>query len=138
MSTGDTFRRGPEGWPLGAFICLFRSACSETKEPACLPSAPLTRSSLWREFPGGSALAGETSQDAASRELREESWLDVVPSTLKLIDRFVEDSALLDFYVARVPSNAEVVPQQSEGIASEWVTPEEVIRRLDANIMADP
>ncbi|MBG6191682.1 8-oxo-dGTP pyrophosphatase MutT (NUDIX family) [Arthrobacter sp. CAN_A212] len=90
------------------------------------------------EFPGGSALAGESSRNAASRELREESGLDVLPSTLTLIDRFVETSAVLDFYVVRATSNAEVTLQQSEVMAAEWVPPAEVLRRLNAGAMADP
>lgn len=139
VSTGDTFCRGAEGWPSGCFH-LIVSVCVQRDDGALLLTQRAADKEFafgW-EFPGGSALAAETSRDAASRELREESGLDVVPPTLKLIGRFVEDSALLDFYVARVSSNAEVVLQQSEVIASEWVTPEEVIRRLDANLMADP
>ena len=90
------------------------------------------------EFPGGSAFAGESSRTAARRELREETCLNVMPSALRLAGRFAETSALLDFYVARVPDSSQVILQESEVMASEWVTPEEVLQRLRAGVMADP
>lgn len=76
--------------------------------------------------------------DAASRELREESGLNVEPSVLTSIARFAESAALLDFYVARVRSNARLTLQRSEVIAAEWVIADVVERRLAAGPMADP
>ncbi|WP_418909764.1 hypothetical protein [Arthrobacter antioxidans] len=69
--------------------------------------------------------------------MREETGLGVDPCTLTLVGRFVKTSALLDLYVARVTSDAELTSQQSEVLAADWVTPEEVDRRLDAGVMAD-
>lgn len=138
--TGEMHRRGEEGWSsdhlhLIVTVCVHRNdgtvlltqrAASKTVFPLC-----------W-EFPGGNALARESSHDAARRELREETGLDVPPSALTLVDRFVEQSALIDFYIASEPTNSVLVLQQSEVAAAEWVTPEEVMRRLNAGMMADP
>jgi len=137
--TGDTFRRGTACWPSGRFH-LIVAVCVKNADGAVL----LTQRSAGKEFPfgwefpGGSALAGESSRNAASRELREETGLGVPPSALTLVDRFVEASALLDFYIASEPVGADVRLQQSEVLAAEWVTPEEVVRRLRAGVMADP
>jgi 8-oxo-dGTP pyrophosphatase MutT (NUDIX family) len=90
------------------------------------------------EFPGGSAVAGETSRLAASRELREETSIPVAPGDLTLVGRFIETSALLDFYLAHAPSNFELHLQASEVMAAEWVTPAEVERLLEARTMAPP
>ena len=137
--TGDTFRRGAQGWPSGRFHRIV-AVCAQRGDGAVLLTQRAANKEFpfgW-EFPGGSALAGESSPDAASRELREESGLDVEPSTLTFVDQFAETSALLDFYVARVAPNPRVTLQQSEVMAAEWMAPEEVLRRLDAGLMADP
>jgi 8-oxo-dGTP pyrophosphatase MutT (NUDIX family) len=137
--TGDTYRRGAADWPSGRFH-LIVAVCVQREDGAILLTQRAANKEFpfrW-EFPGGSALAGETSRQAASRELREETSIDVPPSALTPIDRFVEASALLDFYTARVPVIAELSLQQSEVMAAEWVTPEEVVRRLGVGLMADP
>jgi 8-oxo-dGTP pyrophosphatase MutT (NUDIX family) len=103
---GVTFRRGSGPWPLGCFH-LVVAVCMQRVDGAVLltqRAATKEFAFAW-EFPGGSALAGESSRHAASRELREETGFDVEPLKLIPIGRFVEDAALLDFYVARVTGN---------------------------------
>lgn len=140
VPTGGLFRRGDPGWPLGSFrivvgVCVLRSDGSVllTQRAAEKEEFPFA----W-EFPGGSALAGESSREAAGRELLEETGLNVAPAALHLIARFAETSAFVDFYVARVSRESEVTVQKSEVLAAEWVTPDEVERRLDAGVMAAP
>lgn len=139
-TTGDTFRRGAAGWPSGRFHLIVAVRVQNADGAVLLTQRSADKKEFpfgW-EFPGGSALAGESSRKAASRELREETGLDVPPSALTLVDRFVEASALLDFYTASEPVDAELRLQQSEVMAAEWVTPQEVVRRLGAGVMADP
>lgn len=138
-STGERFLRGAPGWPEGAFhlvvaTCLFRIDGSVL----LTQRAPGKEFGYGWEFPGGSALAGETSHAAASRELREETGIAVRSDDLVLVGRFVEASALLDFYVAGAPSSHELRLQATEVMAAEWVTIAEVERRLDAQMMASP
>jgi len=138
--TGDTFCRGAADWPTGRFH-LIVAVCVQREDGAVL----LTQRSgnkkefpfEW-EFPGGSALSGESSRDAARRELWEETGIDVPLSMLTFVGRFTEESALLDFYVAKQPCSAELTLQKSEVMAAEWVTPREVARRLRGAFMADP
>jgi 8-oxo-dGTP pyrophosphatase MutT (NUDIX family) len=138
--TGETFRKGDAGWPSGSFH-LIVAVCAQREDGAVLITQRAgTKKEFpfgW-EFPGGSALAGESSRTAACRELWEETGLEVTPSALTSIGRFVEPSALLDFYVARVPSGSELTLQQSEVMASAWVTPDEVVRRLREGAIAEP
>jgi len=138
--TGDFFRRGATGWPTGRFH-LIVAVCVQRRDGAVLltqRSANKEEYPFGWEFPGGSALAGESSREAASRELREETGLEVPPAALTPVGRFAEVSALLDFYVAGKLSSPELTLQHSEVMAAEWVPPEEVIRRLRAGVMADP
>ena len=138
--TGDSFLRGAANWPRGRFH-LIVAVCVQREDGAVLltqRSASKKEFPFAWEFPGGSALSGESSRDAASRELREETGIDVSPSALTFVGRFAEASALLDFYIARHPSNVELTLQQSEVMAAEWVTPQEVVCRLSAGVMADP
>jgi len=90
------------------------------------------------EFPGGSALAGETSRFAASRELEEETGIAVPPSDLSLVGRFIETSALLDFYVVAAPPHHHLRLQATEVMAADWVSQNEVERRAGAQIIALP
>jgi 8-oxo-dGTP pyrophosphatase MutT (NUDIX family) len=83
-------------------------------------------------------MAGESSRKAASRELREETGLAVSPNELTHIDRFAETSALLDFYIADEPAHSDLSLQVSEVAAAEWVSVDDVERRLELGLMAEP
>lgn len=73
VATGALFRRGDPGWPSGRYrrvvgVCVERSDGSVllTQRSAEKEEFPFA----W-EFPGGSAIAGESSREAAGRELLE-------------------------------------------------------------------
>lgn len=90
------------------------------------------------EFPGGSALAGETSRQAAARELREETGILVADVSLELVGRFVEPSALVDLYVTVVPESPGLILDPVEVHEAEWVTVDEAERRHASGEMAIP
>lgn len=69
---------------------------------------------LKREFPGGSAITGETSAQACLRELREEAGICVLEEELALVGRHAEGSALVDLYLARVPQDVYIVIDPAE------------------------
>ncbi|NJC21353.1 8-oxo-dGTP pyrophosphatase MutT (NUDIX family) [Arthrobacter pigmenti] len=137
--TGQTYRRGDPDWPSGRFhlivaTCIYRhdgavllTQRSATKE------FPLT----W-EFPGGSAFSGESSKDAARRELREETGLQVPASGLIFVERFRESSALMDLYTAPAGQEIELTLCPDEVATAEWVTLDELQFRLQAGEMALP
>ncbi|MFK4788638.1 NUDIX domain-containing protein [Microbacterium sp. ZW T5_56] len=139
VPTGETHRRDAEGWPAGGLhlvvaTCVLRAGgCVLVTQRASGKEFEHT----W-EFPGGSALAGETSRVAASRELHEETGLFVPPDDLTFVNRFAEESALVDFYLAEARSPVALHLQASEVVSAEWVAPDEVERRLNARLMAPP
>ncbi|WP_460437197.1 NUDIX domain-containing protein [Arthrobacter tecti] len=108
----------------GAVLLTQRSATKEF---------PLT----W-EFPGGSAFSGESSKDAARRELREETGQQIPSNGLIFVERFRETSALMDFYTAPAGQGIELTLCPDEVAAAEWVSLDELQFRLQAGKMALP
>ncbi|MGP6172880.1 NUDIX domain-containing protein [Corynebacterium sp. A21] len=140
--TGDIYLRGAPDWPAGGFhvvstICVYRPVGEVLlTRRAAHKDMPLT----W-EFPGGSVLAGESGVEGAVRELWEETGLRVSPEAMVLVGRYVEDSALIDFYAvpfAAVAAPAEVDPDPAEVMAAEWSTLRAVQGRLESGQMAPP
>jgi 8-oxo-dGTP pyrophosphatase MutT (NUDIX family) len=135
VASGDRFRRGDEVWPDGRYH-LVVAVCVASADGLLLMTQRSTTKDFplaW-EFPGGSAVAGETSAQAASRELREETGLDVSPEGLRFVGRYIESSALVDMYVAPAPGNPVLRLDGSEVHAAEWVLPDDA----DAGQMAAP
>jgi len=90
------------------------------------------------EFPGGSAVAGESSRKAAARELREEAGLDVAADSVRFVDRFVESAALVDLYVATVSDHLDLELDPVEIAGAEWVSIDEARARLAGGATASP
>lgn len=75
------------------------------------------------ECSGGCAVSGETSREAAVRELFEETGIGVSPDELKLDWTMTTDSMLRDFYIVMkdVPLS-ELRLQAIEVCAAKWVS----------------
>lgn len=139
VPTGETFRRGDPGFPVGLFhvvasVCVVRGdRLVLVTRRAAAKDWPL----CW-EFPAGSALAGETSREGAVRELAEEAGVRVGVDELMLVGRVVEAEALFDLYVARVPGAPRLRLDPAEVCESAWIPLSEALRRGAAGEMAGP
>ena len=139
VPTGGIHRRGDPGFPDGMFH-IVSAVCVVGVDGRVL----ITRRAAAKdwplswEFPAGSALAGETSVDAAVRELREETGLEMAADSLELVGRVTEESALLDLYVTRARQAADLALDPDEVCDAAWVTLAEVRRRCDDGRMAGP
>ena len=136
---GGTRRRGATDWPAGAFhavagTCVVRG---DGLVLMTLRSATKDHPLTW-EFPAGSALSGESSVDAAVRELREETGLRADPESMHTVGRFIETTALFDLFVARALDLNDLVLDGEEVADSEWVTLDDVARRWHSGLMATP
>lgn len=138
-TTGEVIRRAFDAWPSGRYH-LVVATCVVRPDGRLLMTRraagkdfPLT----W-EFPGGSALAGESSPRAAARELREETGLVVDESEVHLVGRSVEGVALVDLFVAALAGWPDLRLAPDEVDRAEWVTMAEARRRHSAGEMAHP
>jgi len=136
---GITHRRGDPVLPEGAYHVV-SSVCAVRQDGRVLISqrAAVKDFALDWEFAAGSALAGETSREAAVRELREETGLRTSGDALVFVGRCVEATALFDVYVAHRADPATVRLDPDEVAASEWVTLDEVRARYRAGVFAAP
>lgn len=75
------------------------------------------------ECTGGCAVSGETSRQAAARELFEETGIRALPQSLEHVWTLKGDSMLLDFYATRQDIRLEDMRlQPAEVSAAKWVS----------------
>ena len=134
-----THRRGDGAVPEGAFH-LIAATCAHRADGRVLLTfrSAIKDYPLSWEFPAGSALAGETSLEAAARELQEETGLTPPLERFVFIGRHVEPSALVDIYAAAVGEDASLSLDPEEIADSEWATPSQVEARHRAGDFAAP
>ncbi|MBW9110897.1 NUDIX hydrolase [Microbacterium ureisolvens] len=136
---GRTHRRGDPRFPAGLFHVV-ASVCVVRGDGLVL----LTRRAAGKdwgltwEFPAGSALTGESSEQAAVRELQEETGVRVSTSDLRLVGRLTERTALFDVYVTHVAGDPVLALDPEEVCDSAWVPFAEAMRRGAAGEMAGP
>lgn len=76
---------------------------------------------------GGSALAGETSIEAAKRETFEELGINIDEKELKFINKFRTDKAIIDTYIIKKNILIDEIKIQTEEVSEvKWVTFEEI------------
>lgn len=75
------------------------------------------------ECSGGCAVSGESSEEAAVRELREETGIRIAPDEIVRQWSMITDSMLRDFYITHTDAPLEELKLQStEVCAAKWVS----------------
>jgi ADP-ribose pyrophosphatase YjhB (NUDIX family) len=82
------------------------------------------RAGFWT-FPGGFLEVGETVEDGARRETREEVWLEVNPSALVGVYTRAVAGIVLVVFEGESPSDAAIVGDD-ESLQVRWFLPEEI------------
>ena len=81
---------------------------------------------LW-EFVGGGVLAGETTIEAAAREVKEEIGISLTPNELTLLHVYRQRNYFMDIYLVRKDVDIEnIVLDKTETIDAKWVSKEEL------------
>lgn len=87
---------------------------------------------LW-EFVGGGVLAGETTAQAAIREVKEEIGLDITEGELTYLYEYKHRNYFMDIYsVNKDVDIKDVVLDLTEATDAKWVTKEELQKLIDS------
>jgi len=91
------------------------------------------------ENTSGSALAGETSKQAAIRELFEETGIFALEDELVYLGTLQEKTAFVDTYALRKDIQVhELTMQDGETTDAKWVTWEQLTEMIDSGTIAQP
>jgi mutator protein MutT len=124
--TGRTHRRGTP-WQKGEYGLVVCVWVYDGKGKLLLTRRAPGKSyaGTW-ENSGGAALAGETSLQAITRELREETGIVAAPEEFELLSSTRDRSAHYDFYCLRRSADTKIILQPGETDDYRWVTFPEV------------
>ena len=130
--TGRTHRRGTP-WRKGEYglvVCVWVYD-GEGKLLLTRRAPEKSFAGTW-ENSGGAAQAGETSLQAITRELREETGIRAEPAEFELLDSGRDKNAHYDFYCLKrdIPIE-QVILQPGETDGAQWVTFEQVHRMIE-------
>ena len=91
------------------------------------------------ENSGGAVQMGETSLEAAVRELKEETGIAARPEELILLGSEMRDDAIVDCYLIHKDiSLMDIQLQEGETVDARWATPYEVEAACENGTMARP
>lgn len=87
---------------------------------------------LW-EFVGGGVLAGETTAQAAAREVKEEIGLNITESELLYLYEYKQRNYFMDIYLVNKDVDInDIVLDLNETIDAKWATKEEIQTMIDS------
>ncbi|MCM1194319.1 MAG: NUDIX domain-containing protein [Corallococcus sp.] len=86
---------------------------------------------LW-EFVGGGVLAGETTERATVREIKEEIGICVAETDLHFLYEYRSKNYFMDIYlVNKDPLTSNLVLNKTETTDAKWVTEQELRKMID-------
>ena len=86
---------------------------------------------LW-EFVGGGVLAGETTVQAALREVKEEIGISLAANELSLLHVYKHKNYFMDIYLVKKDMNIQnIVLDKNETVSAKWVSKEELLVMIE-------
>ncbi len=130
---GDRWRRGEYGLVVCVWVYDGKGKVLLTRR-----APEKTYAGTW-ENSGGAALAGESSLEAITRELREETGIVAAPEEFQLLESCRDHSAFYDHYCLHrdIPIE-QVVLQPGETDDAQWATLEQVKTLIEAKKICAP
>lgn len=90
---------------------------------------------LW-EFLGGGVLAGETTAQAAVREVEEEIGIKIAANELSLLHIYRQRNYFMDIYLVQKDINIQsIVLDENETVNVKWVSKEELQAMIDNQVV---
>lgn len=136
--TGKKHRRGnplqPGEYHLVVYVCLF----NHKNQMLIQHRQPWKHGwpNMWDLSVGGSAVAGDSSQMAAQREVKEEIGVDLDLSNVKPHFTVYGETAILDIYmVTKDVELSELCLQEEEVREAKWVNHDEMMQMVEEGIM---
>lgn len=130
--TGRVHRRGTR-WKAGDYGLIVCVWVYDGKGRVLLTCRAPEKSfaGTW-ENSGGAAQHGETSRQAITRELFEETGIQAAPEDFELLDSRRDRDAFLDFYCLRNDTPIEqIVLQKGETVDARWATFAEIHQMIE-------
>lgn len=135
IKTGETMERGeafaPGTYHLVVHVCVF----NKKGELLIQQRQPFKKgfSNLWDITVGGSALAGESSQSAAERELMEELGIKADLQGVRPYFTMNFPQGFDEYYLIQQEINLEDLTLQYEEVqAARWASKEEIFQMVDS------
>ena len=86
---------------------------------------------LW-EFTGGGVLAGETTKQAAVREVQEELGLQIEEQELSLLEVYQHKNYFMDIFVVKKDVEVSTLTLQADEVVdAKWVSHEELLQMIE-------
>lgn len=131
--TGRTAERGtplkPDEYRMVVHACIFNS----NNEMLIQRRQPFKKSwpNMWDVSVGGCSIAGETSNDAITREVKEELGIDVDFTNIRPKFTFSFNNGFDDWYIIKMDLDLSKVTLQEEEVQEvKWATKDEILAKL--------
>lgn len=128
-----TIRRGDPFQPGEYYVCCevwFQNSNGELLVTQRHPGKKA--GGLW-EFVGGGVLAGETTAQAAVREVKEETGISIAEEELTLLFVHQQKNYFMDIYLVKKDVDIQdLTLDERETVDAKWVSPEELQAMIDA------
>lgn len=140
LPTGRTVARAVDGDPVAnlrpgefyrdVYICLFSPSGDVLIQQRA--AGKYIDPGLWDLSAGGAVLAGETSQQAASRELAEELGINIGFTGQRPVITATHPDAFFDIYLADLPDDdlSGLVLQPEEVQSARWAGMDEIVAMI--------
>lgn len=130
--TGKTIERGTPFGEGEFYVCCEVWIMNSKNQMLVTQRHPDKKAGGQWEFTGGGVLAGETTQTAAVREVKEELGIGLDESDLNLLEVYKHKNYFMDIYLVRKDFDAkDIVLDTNEVVDWAWLSKEEIEQLIE-------